>query len=87
MQFFIILKYFKTLIFLLIQLYCKKRSLIFFSYDVIFLGTKENIIQNFKAFNASIVFAAEVYCWPEKSLADSYPRTESPYKYLNSGGI
>lgn len=57
------------------------------SYDVIFLGAKENIIQNFKTFNASIVFAAEVYCWPEKFLADSYPKTESPYKYLNSGGF
>ncbi|CAH1395027.1 unnamed protein product [Nezara viridula] len=57
------------------------------SFDVMFLGTKENIIKNFKTFNASIVFAAEVYCWPEKSLADSYPKTESPYKYLNSGGF
>ncbi|XP_014283346.1 procollagen-lysine,2-oxoglutarate 5-dioxygenase isoform X1 [Halyomorpha halys] len=57
------------------------------SFDVIFLGTKENIIQNFKTFNASIVFAAEVFCWPDKSLADSYPKTELPYKYLNSGGF
>lgn len=55
-------------------------------YDVILLGAQEDIIKNFKALNASIVFSAEAFCWPDESIANEYPKTESPYKYLNSGG-
>lgn len=36
--------------------------------------------------DAGIVFGAEASCWPDKTLADDYPVTESKYKYLNSGG-
>ena len=35
----------------------------------------------------SVIFAAEVYCWPDKSLASDYPVVEHKYKYLNSGSI
>lgn len=56
------------------------------SYDVILLAPEDEIIRNFKTLNASIVFSAEIFCWPDESLAKEYPKSESPYKYLNSGG-
>lgn len=34
-----------------------------------------------------IIFSSEVFCWPDKRLADSYPAILSKYKYLNSGCI
>ncbi|RZF36466.1 hypothetical protein LSTR_LSTR009562 [Laodelphax striatellus] len=56
------------------------------SYDVIINGAMKNIIYRFKQLEARIVFSAESTCWPDESLAESYPATESKYKYLNSGG-
>lgn len=56
-------------------------------YDVVLLGTSDEIVEQFKKMDARIVFSAEPYCWPDESLADIYPITESRYKYLNSGGF
>lgn len=56
-------------------------------YDVVLLGTSDQIVEQFKMMDARIVFSAEPYCWPDESLADKYPITESRYKYLNSGGF
>lgn len=41
------------------------------SYDVIFAVGKDEILEKFKAFDCSIVFSAEGYCWPDSSLAVS----------------
>ncbi|XP_039278780.1 procollagen-lysine,2-oxoglutarate 5-dioxygenase [Nilaparvata lugens] len=57
------------------------------SYDVIINGAVKNIVYRFKQLEARIVFSAESTCWPDESLAESYPVTESKYKYLNSGGF
>ncbi|KAK9501159.1 hypothetical protein O3M35_002249 [Rhynocoris fuscipes] len=57
------------------------------SYDVIFLGGVDQILQRFIELDSRLVFSAEVFCWPDEDLASKYPVTESPYKYLNSGGL
>lgn len=50
------------------------------------LGSPTDILNQFHAMDARVVFSAEPYCWPDQSLADQFPVTESRYKYLNSGG-
>ena len=57
------------------------------SYDVIMSANSKEIVKKFKKFNCPIVFAAEASCWPDTKLAEKYPPTESPNKYLNSGGF
>uniref|UniRef100_A0A224XJ30 procollagen-lysine 5-dioxygenase n=1 Tax=Panstrongylus lignarius TaxID=156445 RepID=A0A224XJ30_9HEMI len=57
------------------------------SYDVIFLGGADQIVERFLELDSRLVFSAEVFCWPDEDLASQYPVTESPYKYLNSGGL
>lgn len=54
---------------------------------MVLLGSSDEIVEQFKQMDARIVFSAEPYCWPDESLADNYPITESRYKYLNSGGM
>jgi hypothetical protein len=56
------------------------------AYDVIFLDGLENIEKIYDArFQDQIVFSTEKNCWPDPTLANSYPENESLYKYLNSG--
>ncbi|XP_024936898.1 procollagen-lysine,2-oxoglutarate 5-dioxygenase 1 isoform X1 [Cephus cinctus] len=57
------------------------------SYDVIFIGSGELIIDKFLSFDARVLFSAEGYCWPDKSLASKYPETNRGKRYLNSGGF
>ena len=33
------------------------------------------------------LFAAEVYCWPDKNRIDDYPQIDTPYRFLNSGAF
>ena len=39
-----------------------------FSYDVLFTTGQEEILRKFKSFNASLVFSAEIYLWPDKTV-------------------
>jgi len=57
------------------------------SYDVVFNSNLYDIVNKFINFDCDILFAAEIYCWPDKTLIKDYPYTESKFKYLNSGGI
>ena len=57
------------------------------SYDVVLNSNLYEITNKFTKFNCDILFAAEMYCWPDKSLEKDYPNSESDFKYLNSGGI
>lgn len=60
----------------------------FVSYDVIVNNDAEKILEKFKEFNSRIVFGAESFCWPDPSLADSYPVVpENEKRFLNSGGF
>lgn len=54
------------------------------SYDVVFVGGAEQILNKFFEFEAGAVFSAEGFCWPDASLSDQYPESEGK-KYLNSG--
>lgn len=46
------------------------------------------IVKKFKSSNARVIFSAEKYCWPDKSLAIKYPNNNfGGEPYLNSGGF
>ena len=57
------------------------------TFDLFPVGTKEEILHKFHKIcdPAKILCSAEVYCWPQKNLADKYPNGNGKYKYLNSG--
>eukprot|EP00794_Sanderia_malayensis_P015035 gene15035-16588_t len=57
------------------------------SYDVIFTTGPNEILKKFLEADANLVFSAEDFCWPDKSLASKYPDIKSGYRYLCSGGI
>lgn len=57
------------------------------SYDVIFLGGLSTIVERFLDTDARILFSAEGYCWPDKSLASRYPPVSRGKRYLNSGSF
>ncbi|XP_076180900.1 procollagen lysyl hydroxylase isoform X1 [Ptiloglossa arizonensis] len=57
------------------------------SYDVIFLSNLDEIVNKFKSTNARILFSAEAFCWPDKSLASKYPPATRGKRFLNSGGF
>lgn len=58
-----------------------------FSYDVIFLGGLSAIVERFLDTGARVLFSAEAYCWPDKSLAAHYPPVSRGKRYLNSGAF
>lgn len=56
------------------------------SYDVIFTASLEEIISRFKKTGAKLLISAENLIWPDKSLANEYPKFDGPGgQYLNSG--
>jgi len=55
------------------------------SYDVFYADSPESILDKFLSFNTKVLFSAESVCWPNTELADKFPETEHPYRYLNSG--
>lgn len=58
------------------------------SYDVVFLASLQDIVKKFNEWkDARVVFSAEEYCWPDKSLAAKYPEVHRGKRFLNSGGF
>lgn len=58
------------------------------SYDVVFTNGASEILEKFRKMDARVVFAAEGFCWPDKSLAEKYPVvTANEKRFLNSGGF
>ena len=55
------------------------------AYDVFYADDLENILQRYFSFNTMALFGAEKHCWPLQTLADKYPPSVTPYRYLNSG--
>ena len=45
------------------------------SYDVIFTVGADVILKKFQDFKSRVVFSAEGFCWPDKSLAVSFYQT------------
>ncbi|CDW52628.1 procollagen lysine,2 oxoglutarate 5 dioxygenase [Trichuris trichiura] len=57
------------------------------SYDVVVNGDEKLILERFLQSGAKVLFSAEQYCWPDKSLAVSYPVIKRGKRYLNSGAF
>lgn len=57
------------------------------AYDVWFATNPANILRKKQGFfpDSRIVWNAEKSCFPDNSLAQHHPITDSPFKYLNSG--
>jgi hypothetical protein len=55
------------------------------AFDVFYNDTLDTITKRFLGFNTRALFSAEASCYPDESLADQYPETETPYRFLNSG--
>nr|CAD2173598.1 unnamed protein product [Meloidogyne enterolobii] len=57
------------------------------AYDVLINSNSETILRTFFASfpETKILFGAEAYCWPDKSLASKYPPIVFGERYLNSG--
>lgn len=57
------------------------------AWDVMVVGTPEQLINKYKSFNKDIVFSAENACWPDGSREPEYVDTKNEaFPYLNSGG-
>lgn len=54
---------------------------------MIFLGDLSTIVERFLDTGARVLFSAERYCWPDKSLAAQYPPVSRGKRYLNSGSF
>ncbi|XP_041443636.1 uncharacterized protein LOC495489 isoform X1 [Xenopus laevis] len=57
------------------------------SYDVVIAGTPTELLWKFQQLEHKVVFSAEGFCWPEWSLAESYPPVSNGNRFLNSGGF
>ncbi|CAD5125250.1 DgyrCDS13492 [Dimorphilus gyrociliatus] len=58
------------------------------SYDVIFTNDKSKLLNSYSKKKCNVLFSAEDYCWPDKSLSSSYPIvSKDESRYLNSGGF
>lgn len=62
------------------------------AFDVMFAGTPEYIMEQFRASSKTgVLFAAECGCWPQimenkgHDCFYAYPKSPTPYRYLNSG--
>lgn len=58
------------------------------SYDVVLTAGVTDILEKFRKLNARVVFSAEGFCWPDKTLADKYPEVKvNEKRFLCSGGF
>ena len=55
------------------------------AYDVFYADDLETITERYLDFNTKAVFSAELYCYPDDSIANEFPESDTPYRYLNSG--
>ena len=53
------------------------------AFDVFYGRKLDIIVGRFLGFNSDLVFAAEKYLWPDKTL--QFPPSTTPFRYLNSG--
>ena len=54
-------------------------------YDGLFIDNSQTIEERFVGFDCDILFAAEKNCWPDPDMWVLFPKSETPYRYLNSG--
>ena len=56
------------------------------AYDVLALADEREILEKFRASGARIIFTAEKTCYPDPELAERFPPSPTPFRFLNSGG-
>ena len=56
------------------------------AYDVFYTCDINTIIRKYLSFRTRILFSAEQFCWPDRSLESQFT-APSKYRYLNSGGF
>lgn len=57
------------------------------SWDVVLVDSVDRIMHEFDEFGKPIVFNAERNCFPRSDLANMFPTSLTPYRFLNSGFI
>ncbi|TGZ56002.1 hypothetical protein CRM22_010250 [Opisthorchis felineus] len=58
------------------------------SYDVVFMASKTRLLEEYEKSNYTVLFGAEAFCWPDKTLENMYPQVGPREKrFLNSGGF
>ncbi len=60
------------------------------AFDVLYTNNVDYIHKSFIELNAELIFSGECGCWPHiaenKTICtDIYPRSPTPYRFLNSG--
>ena len=64
-------------------------DVIFFvdGYDVFMGAELKGVVERYLGFKSRVLFAAESNCWPDSTIADTFPPAEynSKYRFLNSG--
>lgn len=54
------------------------------AYDVIALSSPQEVLEKIKD-RTKMLISVEKNCWPKSELASQYPKTNSEWKYINSG--
>jgi hypothetical protein len=54
------------------------------AYDVIALSSPQEVLEKIKD-RTKMLISVEKNCWPNSELASQYPKTDSEWKYINSG--
>jgi|688.fasta_scaffold25419_11 hypothetical protein len=54
------------------------------AYDVIALSSPQEVLEKIKD-RTKMLISVEKNCWPNSELASQYPKTNSEWKYINSG--
>jgi hypothetical protein len=55
------------------------------AYDVIVMGSADEILERYLEFNHPFVCQGEVNCWPDANKEPQYPACSTPWRFLNSG--
>ena len=55
------------------------------AFDVFYTDNIDTITERYVDFNTRALFSAEQSCYPDESLAEQYPLSDTPYRFLNSG--
>ena len=54
------------------------------AYDVVALSSPQEVLEKIKD-RTKMLISVEKNCWPTSELASKYPKTDSEWKYINSG--
>jgi hypothetical protein len=55
------------------------------AYDVLIISEKNTILKKFFQMKTPLLFAAEKNCWPLDNVADRFPKSPTPFRYIKTG--